>query len=886
MTWLWIRGLLLRRPGTFLATSAGIAIAVALLASLGSFLAAANGSMTERAVATVAVDWQVQVAAGADPANVSRTALAAPGVRAALPVAFAQLAGLTATTGGTTQTTGAAVALEIPPGYSTTFPGQVRFLTGRHEGVLLAQQTASNLHAGPGDRITIGLADAGTVDVTVDGVVDLPQANSLFQIVGASPQSQPIAPPDNVVLLPPAAFDAIRAKLAAGHADLISTQVHVARSHALPADPASAFTAIGAAAHNLDAALVGTGQVGDNLGAALDAARGDAAYATVLFLFLGLPGAVLSGMLTLAIANAARPRRRRDQALLRTRGGSVRSIGRLVATEAMLSGLLGAVVGLAGAALIGALLFGSPSYGSSGSASAGWAVGAVIAGLLIAVLAVLIPALRDVRGLVISSARAEVPERRAPWWIRTFVDLILIGIALVVISITAQNGYSIVLAPEGVAAIRVDYWAFFGPGLLWIGIGLLLWRLASLLLGRGRRLMTMLSRPIARNLAGTATASMARQRSLFASSIVMLALAFAFAGSTATFNATYQQQSEVDARLTNGADVTMNFPPGSDSSASAAQRYRGVAGVAAVEPLQHRFAYVGSDLQDLFGVRATSIDSATSLQDAYFQGGTAADLMKALAATPEAILVSAETVQDYQLHTGDAINLRLQKPGTGDLVTVPFRYIGIAKEFPTAPKDSFFVANADYVAQQTRDDSVASLLISTGGADPSTVADTLQKMVGTSASVVPIGAARSSVGSSLTSVDLGGLTRIELVFAFLLAAGSGGVVFALGLAERRRSYAIASVLGASRKQLRSLALVEASTVAAGGLVGGVVLGWALSSTLVSVLSGVFDPPPDALAVPWGGLAAIAGVAIATICASALLAAHRSAEPPVESLRGA
>ena len=81
-----------------------------------------------------------------------------------------------------------------------------------------------------------------------------------------------------------------------------------------------------------------------------------------------------------------------------------------------------------------------------------------------------------------------------------------------------------------------------------------------------------------------------------------------FAVSTATFNATYQQQAEVDAQLTNGADVTVTEPPGAPTRPG--QRGRGsphVPGVRHVEPLQHRFAYVGSDLQDLYGVRPVTI---------------------------------------------------------------------------------------------------------------------------------------------------------------------------------------------------------------------------------------------------------------------------------------
>jgi len=364
----------------------------------------------------------------------------------------------------------------------------------------------------------------------------------------------------------------------------------------------------------------------------------------------------------------------------------------------------------------------------------------------------------------------------------------------------------------------------------------------------------------------------------------MLSLALAFAISTAVFNATYQQQAEVDARLTNGADVAVNYAPGSGITPAALDTLRNVSGVDSVEPLQHRYAYVGNDLQDLFGVRADRIGATASLQNAYFQRGTASDLMHKLATTPDAVLVSAETVNDYQLQLGDTVNLRLQKTGTGELVTVPFRYIGVANEFPTAPKDSFLVANASYVAEKTGDPSVATALVNTGTANPADVARSLQQQLGTSAKVVPIGEVRSAVGSSLTSVDLAGLTRIELVFAFVLAAASGGVVFALGIAERRRSFAIASVLGATARQLRSLALVEAITVSTGGLVTGTILGWGLSAALVAVLTGVFDPPPDVLAVPWWSLVIIAVAAVGAILVSALVAAHHSKRPAIESLR--
>ena len=324
---------------------------------------------------------------------------------------------------------------------------------------------------------------------------------------------------------------------------------------------------------------------------------------------------------------------------------------------------------------------------------------------------------------------------------------------------------------------------------------------------------------------------------------MLLALAVAFAASTATFNATYQAQAEVDAQLTNGADVTVTEPPGAAAGPAAGDQLAAIPGVRAVEPLQHRFAYIGADLQDLYGVNPASITRVTALQDNYFHGGTAQELLHKLATQPDSVLVSAETVKDFQLVPGDTINLRLPDTRTHQLATVGFHYIGIVTEFPTAPKDSFFVANASYVAQHTGSDAVGAFLVDTGGHDTTAVANRIRDVVGTTATVTDIAATRGTIGSSLTAVNLAGLTRIELGFGLVLAAASGALVLTLGLAERRRSFVIAHALGATRRHLRSFVLAEAAILITCGLTAGAVLGAALSRMLVSVLTGVFDPPP-------------------------------------------
>lgn len=365
---------------------------------------------------------------------------------------------------------------------------------------------------------------------------------------------------------------------------------------------------------------------------------------------------------------------------------------------------------------------------------------------------------------------------------------------------------------------------------------------------------------------------------------MVLALTVAFAVSTSVFNATYQQQALVDARLTNGADVTVTEAPGAAVPPSAAGALAAVPGVRAVEPLQHRYAYVGSDLQDLYGVRPATVAAATSLQDTWFTGGTADQLMAKLASTSDGVLVSAETVTDYQLRLGDAMQLRVQTAAGGAPVTATFRYVGVVNEFPTAPKDSFLVANADYLAQVTGDDSVGAFLVDTGGRDTPAVTYALRRAAGPAVTVSGLSAAVATIGSSLSSVDLHGLAVLELGFAVALGAAAGGLVLAVGMAERRRTFAVLRALGARPGQAAAFVVGEAATVVFLGLAFGAILGAALARVLVAVLSGVFDPPPTALAVPWAYLALMAAtvvVSIAIACAGVLWWARRA---PIGLLR--
>jgi putative ABC transport system permease protein len=884
LTLIWLRGLLGRRGGRLAAAALGITFAVALLAALGSFLEASKATMTQRAIQQVAVDWQVEVQPGANPAAVLAGLRSRSPVAAALPVGYAATPGLTATHGATTLTTGAGMVLGLPPGYQTTFPGELRYLDGSGKGVLIAQQTAANLHAAVGDLVSIARPGLNPVQVRVSAIVDLPQADSVFQKVGAVPGAQPQAPPDNVLLLPSAQWHQAFDPLAARHPDQVKTQFHVRLAHNLPSDPAAAYTTVTAAASNAEARLAGAGLVGNNLGAALGAAREDALYAQMLFLFLGVPGAVLAGVLTVMIAGSGSDRRRREQALLRARGATARQVLRLAATEALLAGLAGSIAGLGLAAAIGKAAFGSPSFGAGPGAAAVWAVSAAAGGLLIATAAVLFPAWRDQRATTVTGARRVLGRPRQVWWIRYGVDFWLLLGSAAVFYATSRGGYQLVLVPEGLPTLSVNYWAFAGPALFWAGAALLSWRVTDLLLSRGRPLLARISRPLAGSLSGTVAASMSRQRRIITRTATLLALAVVFAASTSIFDTTYRAQARVDALLTNGADVTVTESPGAQAPPSTAQAIARVPGVSSVEPLQHRFAYVGADLQDLYGVRPSTVTDATRLQDAYFHGGSARQLMSLLAKRPDNILVSAETVRDFQLNPGDLLRLRLQDARSGQLITVPFHYVGIVSEFPTAPRDSFFVANASYVAARTGDSSVGEFLVNTDGTAPPVVASRLRAALGPTVGITDIVTSRRVVASTLTAVDLSGLTKVELAFAVALAMSATALLLTLGFVERRRTFALARVLGAHPRQLGGFVWCEVLVTGVTGAVLGAAAGWLLSQMLVKVLSGVFDPPPAHLSVPWAYIGVVAGLAILGLVIAALTAIRSARRPPLTVLR--
>src|SRR6266436_61067 len=332
----WAASLLRRRPTILVGTMIGVGLALALLACLGSFIDSSVKTMTSRAVAGLPIDWQLRLNSRADEAAV-RTALRQAEPNAVMDmVGYADLPSLQAKTGETVQTTGGAIVLGLSAEYRHAFPDQIVPMLGADQGVLAAQQTAANLHVSIGDMVTIqrpgGLPPA---DVKIDGIISLPDARSIFQKFGAAATAGPQAPPDNVLALPVDLWRRLFSEQTAAQPDSLRSEVHVRTSRRdLPFAPEAAYAWELRQVNHLEVGIGGRGVVADNLASKLASVRGDALYARVLFLFLGLPGLVVAALLTLGIADSGAVRRRQQQALLRTRGASIPMVLKFASAEA------------------------------------------------------------------------------------------------------------------------------------------------------------------------------------------------------------------------------------------------------------------------------------------------------------------------------------------------------------------------------------------------------------------------------------------------------------------------------------------------------------------------------------------------------------------------
>jgi len=873
---------LVRAPGRTALRVLTLAAAVGMLAAMVLFVGHSLGTMTGSAVRSVSLDWQGPVGSGRAATAVAHRVARQPRVAEAVPTATAPFAGIehvSPSVGSIRSGAGSIVA--VPPGYLAHID-TFRFLRGslRRGEIVFDQQLAATLQVQPGDTVALTpRPGARPLRFRVSGIALVTAPDVLFQPLNPLLGPAPAQPPADIAILPLATFAAKVApsvpaiNSAAGASAVpgsqsgaqwqVQAQVDPA---ALTGTPAHALQQATQLRNRVERTLPGQVVFVDNLADNLNSAAGDALYAQTLYIMLAVPGALVALGLAYLAALGTADRDRRNLALLRARGARRRDLVWLALLESLVLGVVAGAIGTA-VALAAVRLAGTGGGVGSGRvlATFGLCAGLAAGGAAAARVGAGLVAFRG----TVAESRRSVRRSGTPLWQRLYLDIVALGVAGLVYWLTARTGFSAVVNPDSNPTLSLSVYMFLAPALLWLGAALLLLRL------RGRAVAWL----AARTAGGRATtplgfllASAGRRGAALNRGLLVLGLLLAFGVDLGIFTATYDQQARVDAQLTLGADVVAIAPPGAVVRHGLVQRVSRLPDVAGVSAVDHSYAYVGPDLQDTFGIDPATLTRGTTLRDSYFVGGSAHQMISRLRTRRDGILVSKETITDYSLNLGELLRLRVLDNRSGRFRVVPFHVVGIVQEFPSAPKDSFMVTNLAYLQQVTHDSGPNVVFVRAAG-DPRVLARRVDASTSRfGVSVKDIRRQTAQTVTSITTVDLRGISRIEEAFVLVLAAAAMALFVGVGLAERRQELATMAALGASLRRAAAFLWSEAVLVLVPAVALAALLGWLLAEMLVAMLQHVFDPPPDRLAVPWAFLGGLCGAAVAGSLLAAALAA--------------
>ncbi|MEZ4678376.1 MAG: FtsX-like permease family protein [Caldilineaceae bacterium] len=149
---------------------------------------------------------------------------------------------------------------------------------------------------------------------------------------------------------------------------------------------------------------------------------------------------------------------------------------------------------------------------------------------------------------------------------------------------------------------------------------------------------------------------------------------------------------------------------------------------------------------------------------------------------------------------------------------------------------------------------VATFLVRAAG-DPAQLAATLRtQLADPMLKIESLNEVTAQLTSTLTTLSLDALTRIEWGYTVLIAVVAL-IIFLLSLlAERRTEYATLAALGATPGQRNSFLYLEAGISGVAGLAIGAIVGTTLTQVLVTILTAIFDPPPIHTVLPGNAVA--------------------------------
>jgi putative ABC transport system permease protein len=612
-----------------------------------------------------------------------------------------------------------------------------------------------------------------------------------------------------------------------------------------------------------------------------------------MFVFLGLPGALLAAILTAYAGGVLASALRREQAILRIRGANRRHLLRMHALRTLALAAVGSVLGVALGLVSSAAVLSADALASASPVSllASALLGAG-AGFLATGVALYAAGRRGITRQI-SDERAQLASR-APLWRLLGIDFLILAAAIGVEWYQRRHG-----GFEGVQgsvyfgrAVSLQLHLVIVPIGIWLGGVLVLGRIVE----RGFAFLPLpLRHRFGRPLRGLLTRSIRRRSWAAATAVSMVGLIVALGTSVASFSASYNQAKARDARFVVGSDVRVTPSPISalDHPPQYADQLK-VPGIQTATPVVYGLNNAllesenNEDAGNMAAIDPAAFGQVAPLIDTDFLGTTAANAMDALQRQPGGVLLTEDLADTLDVDVGDSVQVLFAR-GTQDQKLSELTVIGLFQRLPGFPEGVDVLVNIQRQMQLIPSTNTTFFLAQT--TDPSDA--TLDRVVAGlqegpgSADALQIDTRATALDkdqSSLAALNIRGLLTLDSAYALAMAA-TAITIFVFGLLlQRRREYVTLRAQGMRIGKIRSLLVTESSGVVVIGAAVGVLVGAVMAYFLVTVLRPLFVLRPEVV-LPRVDIAVLAALVLAVSVVASLAATTLIRRlPPGELLR--
>jgi putative ABC transport system permease protein len=656
--------------------------------------------------------------------------------------------------------------------------------------VVIDQHTARVQNFKPGDTVTIVLPQSGPKQFTVSGTTGFGDRDT---IVGATI----------------ALFDARYGPALLGAANEVDAVVAKAESGVSPETLKARLN--GTLPHGIEA-VTGQQVATENS----DAVKTGIGFLTTFLLVFAVISVFVGSFIILNTFSILVAQRTRELALLRCLGATRRQVMLSVLTEALVTGLVASLLGIAaglGIAVGLEALLGSAGLDLSGSPlqlTPGTVIVGLLVGTLVTVVASVLPARRATRVAPVEALRDAVPSPSAVSLPRIVggAGLLAGGVAMIIL---------------GLFVITANQLSVVGAGALFTFLGVAV--LAPMVVGP---VIAVLGAPVARfrGVPGKLARENARRqprRTAATASALMIGVALVSCFSVLTASLQDSLSKVVDATVTadyilspeNGGSSGANIPPDVSTRLAADQK------VGTVSPISGGVFHAGKD--ELF-VAAVAPDTIGRVASLTVQKGKAITSL-----TDGDVAISEDAAKNRSLKIGDTLPMQFARPGVlQQQVSTVYARNPLFGDY-VVTRDAWQKGNVEIF-------EFVVLVKGASGVSPDALRSGIKQDLNgfPNVKVENNSEYKKSQSQSLDAV----LTFLTILLVFAIIIALLGVVntMALAIVERVRELGLVRALGMTRGQTRSMVRWETVLVTVFGALLGCVVGIFFGVALVRSLA--------------------------------------------------